>query len=161
MFCPTYGGIWMALIYDDWGRSTLTDAILNKQTQIALALIRECDDVNHKDNGGHSDLYFAAQNCEVEVVCELLRKGADPNIETFSRVTPLNAALFASQHYSYEQAYKIVELLLAAGANPDHKNHRGVSIRQISKSLAPGSINDYIQAWPISNKQDKGQKQEP
>mgnify|MGYP000238961581 FL=1 len=151
----------MTLIYDDWGRSALTDAILQKQTQKALMLLRECDDVNHKDNGGHSDLYFAAQSCEVEVVCELLRKGADPNIETFSRVTPLNAALFASQHYSYEQAYKIVELLLAAGANPDHKNHRGVSIRQISKSLAPGSINDYIQAWPISNKQDKGQKQEP
>ena len=53
MFCPTYGGIWMALIYDDWGRSALTDAILNKQTQIALMLIRECDDVNHKDNGGY------------------------------------------------------------------------------------------------------------
>ena len=38
----------MTLIYDDWGRSALTDAILQKQTQKALMLLRECDDVNHK-----------------------------------------------------------------------------------------------------------------
>ena len=74
----------------------------------------------------------------------LLKLGADPNIETLSGVTPLSAVLFASQKYSVDQAYQIVKLLLAAGANPDHKNRRGVSIRQLSKRLAPGKISSYI-----------------
>ncbi|MBM6888639.1 hypothetical protein H6B69_23095, partial [Pseudoflavonifractor phocaeensis] len=78
--------------------------------------------MNERDRGGYSYLYFAAQSCEVEVVDALLKRGADPNIETVSEATPLEAAVAAAQRYSVEQAYQIVVLLLAAGADPDHKN---------------------------------------
>ncbi|MBM6888262.1 hypothetical protein, partial [Pseudoflavonifractor phocaeensis] len=62
--------------------------------------------------------------------------------------TPLEAAVAAAQRYSVEQAYQIVVLLLAAGADPDHKNVNGISIRRMSKLLAPGKISDYLCAYP-------------
>lgn len=137
-----------AWIKDSFGRTELTHAILRHKTQRALQLVKECPDVNERDRGGYSYLYFAAQACEVEVVDALLKRGADPNIETVSGATPLEAALFASQPYSVEQAYQIVKLLLVAGANPDHQNQTGISIRRLSQSLAPGKISDYLCAYP-------------
>lgn len=137
-----------AWIKDSFGRTELTHAILRHKTQRALQLVKECPDVNERDRGGYSYLYFAAQACEVEVVDALLKRGADPNIETVSGATPLGAALFASQPYSVERAYQIVVLLLAAGADPDHKNYNGISIRRLSQSLAPGKISDYLCAYP-------------
>ncbi|MCG4658802.1 ankyrin repeat domain-containing protein [Flavonifractor plautii] len=134
----------MNLKKDGYGRTELSYAIIDHKIQEALLLLKQDMDVNDSDNGGHSYLFFAAQECEIEVVDALLKLGADPNIETLSGVTPLSAVLFASQKYSVDQAYQIVKLLLAAGANPDHKNRRGVSIRQLSKRLAPGKISSYI-----------------
>ena len=128
----------MNLKKDGYGRTELSYAIIDHKIQEALLLLKQDMDVNDSDNGGHSYLFFAAQECEIEVVDALLKLGADPNIET------LSAVLFASQKYSVDQAYQIVKLLLAAGANPDHKNRRGVSIRQLSKRLAPGKISSYI-----------------
>ena len=109
----------MSFEKDSFGRTELTHAILRHKTQRALQLVKECPDVNERDRGGYSYLYFAAQACEVEVVDALLKRGADPNIETVSGATPLEAALFASQPNSVERAYQIVVLLLAAGADPD------------------------------------------
>lgn len=138
----------MSFEKDSFGRTELTHAILRHKTQRALQLVKECPDVNEKDRGGYSYLYFAAQACEVEVVDALLKRGADPNIEAVSEATPLDAVLFASQQYSVERAYQIVVLLLAAGADPDHKNDDGISIRRMSKLLAPGKISDYICSYP-------------
>lgn len=137
-----------AWIKDGFGRTELAYAILDHKTQFALQLVKECPDVNERDRGGYSYLYFAAQSCEVEVVDALLKRGADPNIEALSGITPLQAAVAAAQRYSVEQAYQIVVLLLAAGADPDHKNVNGISIRRMSKLLAPGKISDYLCAYP-------------
>ncbi|MBM6888571.1 ankyrin repeat domain-containing protein, partial [Pseudoflavonifractor phocaeensis] len=138
----------MSFEKDGFGRTELAYAILDHKTQFALQLVKECPEVNERDRGGYSYLYFAAQACEVEVVDALLKRGADPNIETVSGATPLGAALFASQQYSVERAYQIVVLLLAAGADPDHKNDNGISIRRLSQLLAPGKISDYLCAYP-------------
>ena len=138
----------MSFKKDGFGRTKLAYAILDHKTQFALQLVKECPDVNEKDRGGYSYLYFDAQSCEVEIVDALLKRGADPNIEAVSGATPLEAVLFASQRYSVEQAYQIVVLLLAAGADPDHKIDNRINIRRMSKLLAPGKISDYICAYP-------------
>ena len=138
----------MSFEKDGFGRTELAYAILDHKTQFALQLVKECPDVNERDRGGYSYLYFAAQSCEVEVVDALLKRGADPNIETVSGATPLEAAVAAAQLYSVERAYQIVVLLLAAGADPDHKNDNGISIRRLSQLLAPGKISDYLCAYP-------------
>ena len=100
--------------------------------------------MNERDRGEYSYLYFAAQSCEVEVVDEFLKRGANPNIETVSEATPLESAVAAAQQYSVERAYQIVVLLLAAGADPDHKNDNGISIRRMSKLLAQGNNLNFF-----------------
>lgn len=140
---------------DDFGRTEFTYAILRHRTQEALSLLKHYDNVNHKDNAGCSDLYFAAQSCELEVLRELLRRGADPNIETYTGVTPLKAALYSIQAYShvrdfnsYECAFEMIRLLLEAGADPDKKSGNVNTARQLAKYLAPGKIADYMQGFP-------------
>lgn len=145
----------MSLAEDGFGRTEFTHAILGHQTKVALKILKHYDDVNHRDHGGYSDLYFAAQSCELEVLQELLKKGANPNIETYAGVVPLMAALDAVQRHSrsttfnsYERAFSMIKLLLEAGADPDKKNKSGRTARQLSKYLAPGEIAEYLKNYP-------------
>lgn len=145
----------MTLVEDGFGRTEFTQAILRHQTQVALKILKDYDDVNHRDHAGCSDLYFAAQSCELEVLKELLKKGADPNIETYLGVVPLMAALDAVQAHShstafdaYERAFEMIKSLLEAGADPDKKNKSGGTARQLSKYLAPGEIAEYLKNYP-------------
>lgn len=140
---------------DGFGRTEFTHAILHHQTQKALSLLKHYNDVNHKDNGGYSDLYYAAQSCELEILRELLRRGADPNIETYAGGTPLTAALDSVQRHShrkdfnsYECAFEMIKLLLEAGADPDKKSKSGSTPRQLAKYMAPGPIADYLKDFP-------------
>lgn len=148
----------MALEEDGFGRTELTRAILSHQAQAALNILKRCDDVNHCDHAGCSDLYFAAQSCELEVLQELLKRGADPNIETYTGIVPLMAALYAVQAHShstafnaYERAFEMIKSLLDAGADPDKKNGTGCTARQLSKYLAPGEIAEYLKNYPLLN----------
>ena len=143
---------------DGYGRTEFTYAILRHQTQIALEILKHYDDVNHRDHAGCADLFFAAQSCELEILQELLKKGADPNIETYLGVVPLMADLDAVQAHShsttfdaYERAFEMIKSLLEAGADPDKKNKSGGTARQLSKYLAPGPIADYLKALPKQN----------
>lgn len=143
---------------DGFGRTEFTHAILQHQTQEALALLKHYGDVNHRDNSGYSDLYFAAQSCELDILQELLRRGADPNIETYAGGTPLIAALDSVQRHShskefnsYERAFEMIKLLLSAGADPDRKSKSGSTPRQLSKYMAPGPIADYLKDFPKQN----------
>ena len=152
----------MNLICDDVGRTKLTYAILLHRTKEALRLLKKCSDVNYKDKRGYSYLDYAAQKGEIEVMRKLLERGANPNTDDRAIVS----ALAVAQNYvegSYDCAFEMVKLLLEAGADPDicpdgDNSHGRRTARQLAKYLASGPINDYIQAWPISDKQDKGQE---
>lgn len=155
---PPFG----ALPEDGYGRTEFTYAILRHQTKIALEILKNYDEVDHRDHAGYSDLYFAAQSCELEILQELLKKGADPNIETYAGGVPLVAALDAVQAYShstvfnaYERAFDMIKSLLEAGADPDKKNKAGRTARQLSKYLAPGPIADYLKDFPKHNDGEK------
>ena len=148
----------MNLVEDGFGRTEFTHAILSHQTQAALKILKHYADVNHRDHGGYSDLYFAAQSCELGILRELLRKGADPNIETYAGVVPLSAALDAVQRHShatdfnsYERGFEMIKLLLDAGADPDKKSKSGRTPRQLAKHLAPGEIAEYLKNYPPLN----------
>ena len=142
------------------GRTELTRAILKKDT--ALALLEDCDDPNHTDHRGCSDLYFAADRSEPEVLRELLRRGADPDGRP-GTFLPLLAAMLSSQtHYrgqefnSYERAFEMVKALLEAGADPDRSQNGRATARQNAKYLAPGPIADYMKTYPKRNAQEEG-----
>lgn len=145
----------MKLEKDRYGRTELANAIIDHETQKALRLLKDHIndiDVNEKDRRGCSYLFFAAQECDVEVVEALLKLGADPNIMTTVGVSVLSSALSGSskfaKNHGYERAYEIVKMLLAAGADPDQKSNGGRTMRELSKLLAPGKISDYVCAYP-------------
>lgn len=130
---------------DDFGRTEFTYAILLHQTQDALELLKHYDNVNHKDHAGCSDLFFATQACEVEVLRELLKRGSDVKLDGRSL---LCSAMYSAQTHSYDRAFEMVKLLLDAGADPDERDGEvRPSARQNAKYLAPGPIADYLKNW--------------
>lgn len=89
---------------------------------ISLALIRSGADVNIVDSEGETPLWIATTNCEIEVIEELLKRGADLNFQKtgqgFTGDTPLHMA-------AMNGLKDVVELLLRYGANPTIRNAKG------------------------------------
>ena len=100
-----------------------------RQIKVVEVLLEAGADVNGQSNG-RTALIWASDKGYLEIVKLLLRAGADPNIETESGHTALLMALnskFIGAN-TFTEAYRdrkeIVRLLLMAGANVDHKDHR-------------------------------------
>ncbi len=82
------------------------------------ALFSIFNTINKKDAYGLTRLYRAARHGNVTLVKTLLRKGANPNINTGCGFYPLHIAAFWGE-------VKIVKLLLEAGADPNVTNGKG------------------------------------
>lgn len=148
---------------DFYGRTELTHAILKKDTARALKLLEQSGDPNHVDYTGCSDLFFAAQSSELEVLQELLRLGADPN-GLPGRPLPLLGAMYSAQSYSsrtefdaYQRAFEMVKALLEAGADPDRSQSGRATVGQNAKYLVPGEIAEYVKAYPKQSCQEEGE----
>src|SRR5207302_2569010 len=87
--------------------------------KIALALIRAGADVNVADVEGETALWIATTDSSLEVMEELLKDGANPNVQpqslAFRGNTPLHMAALNGLTAQ-------VELLLHYGANPTLRN---------------------------------------
>lgn len=145
------------------GRTELTHAIINKDTSLALELLKSCGDPNHVDYTKCSDLYFAAAYSEPEVLRELLRRGADPDGRP-GWPLPLLGAMDSAQRYmhqtefdAYGQAFEMVRALLEAGADLDLKRSEvQATPRQNAKYLVPGPIAEYMKTYPKRNAREEG-----
>jgi ankyrin repeat protein len=93
----------------------LSDLIRNGQRNEALAAIRDGANVNAVQADGSSPLMFAVHSVDLEMVKELLKRGAKPNHANGLRATPLQEAVDTAQ-------VEAVALLLKAGADPDLGN---------------------------------------
>jgi ankyrin repeat protein len=91
-------------------------------SKMSLALIRAGADVNIADSDGVTALWTAATTGSEEVIEELLKRGADPNVQPrslgYPGYTPLHMA-------SVNGATKTVQLLLKFGADPHIRNDEG------------------------------------
>ncbi len=86
---------------------------------ITLALLEAGSDVNAVDSQGHTALWIATTESSVDVMRELLRRGANPNVRLVAGGnTPLHMA-------AMNGLAERVELLLRFGANATARNDRG------------------------------------
>lgn len=85
------------------------------------------DEINEKDNIGHSPLIYAIGREQVEAVRLLLKYGADPNNKDIKGITPL--AFVADpqpiKDASAQKRFEIAQLLLAHGADLSLQNNAG------------------------------------
>lgn len=99
-----------ALTVASWGRG-------KDRPEIVKALLQAGAQVNARENDGETALYLAATGGQLEMVKALLKGGADVSLGTENGVTPLMGAM--SDFPEKPAAKEIIELLLAAGANPN------------------------------------------
>ncbi|MBM7124708.1 ankyrin repeat domain-containing protein [Dyella flava] len=115
------------------GRSMLWHAAASGQ----LANLAECLsaglDPSAGDKAGLTPLHVAAQNGHLEATAFLLLQGANANAHDKYGNGPLwTATHHACLAVATDANLKIVEALLQAGANPDHRNVSGRSPLDIS-----------------------------
>lgn len=102
--------------------------------EIGLALIRAGADVNATDASGSTVLWVASQGGYLKVLEELLKRGANPNIQIrnvgFSGDTPLHMAAMGNS------AEKL-EILLRYGADPKIRNAKGQTPLDVANQKFP------------------------
>ena len=90
--------------------------------KMSLTLIRAGADVNVADSSGETALLIAAATGPDEVFEELLKRGANPNVQGSSLGFPGYTALHMA---ALNGATRKVELLLQHGADPTIRNDEG------------------------------------
>ena len=90
--------------------------------------------LNRTNKTGDTPLSLAAWKGHPEIVDELLKSHADPDIADSGNVTPLNSAAWSGH-------YKVVELLLNAKANPTIADYAG---QNPLSSAASGGHEDVV-----------------
>ena len=93
-------------------------------------LIAEGCDPNQQDKNEWTPLHFAAQEYSLEAVKALLAVGAVVDAVDSNGNTPLSNAVFNSKGEG-----SVILALLEAGADPDKKNHHGVSPRELAETI--------------------------
>ncbi|HEX8845636.1 MAG TPA: ankyrin repeat domain-containing protein [Pyrinomonadaceae bacterium] len=97
----------------------LLRAVKSGELALVSQLLRQGVDPNTKDDCGNSAIAFAAQYGQPEIVKTLIAYRADVTSASgiFHAKTPLMLALDWSEEGEREQAYEVIKLLLAAGAD--------------------------------------------
>jgi ankyrin repeat protein len=100
--------------------------------KVSLALIRAGADVNAADLNGEAAFWIAATSSPLEVVEEMLKKGADPNVR-YPRSTGNTPLHMAAMNGLKDE----VELLLRYGADPTIRNANGETPADVTNPKLP------------------------
>ncbi|HYC71531.1 MAG TPA: ankyrin repeat domain-containing protein [Opitutaceae bacterium] len=96
----------------------LHQAILRKQTPIALLLLSRGADPKVPDSSGRTPLHLAVDRADLDVVWALLANGADPAVRDKIGWTPLH-------HAAAKDQVRIAQTILDAGLDPNVRSERG------------------------------------
>jgi tankyrase len=112
-------------------RTPLHHAAIDGQLDICQILIEAGADLNAVDSNGSTPLHFAAQGHRVDIAGRLVASGARVDEGDKDGNTPLSNAVFHSRGRA-----EMIDVLVAAGADPGKKNKHGVSPRELAATIA-------------------------
>ncbi len=106
--------------------------------------------VNARDAEGWTALMFASAMGHDDLVRELLKRGADPNLGTYDRKSPLYAAVSSGSTLS-------VVALLESGASPGSKSPEGQPLEQFALARGRRDIAAVLAKWrPVASAPSPG-----
>jgi ankyrin repeat protein len=116
-------------LLDEDGHSLLSRAATatDLNMKIIKLLIKRGADVNIRLREGWTLLHFAAHLLRKNLAAELLRAGCDPNATNEAGETAFSKVLWA-----FNPKADLIELLLEHGADPDAKDGRGESAKELA-----------------------------
>ncbi len=110
---------------DEKGRTVLHYAVEAKTVRL---LVEKGVDVNAADVGGYTALHLAVTEKRLEIVRELIKSGADVNVEEYdSKCTPLHLACMVGEK-------EIVEELVKAGGEIEQADKFGMTAMDYAKN---------------------------
>jgi ankyrin repeat protein len=124
---------------DGDGRTPLIHSAIEGKTEIAAALIQAGANAGVQDNLGNSALHYAAQGFHTQLAKLLINAGANINAQDILGNTPLWRAVFSSKGRG-----EMIELFLSSGADPNYRNRRGKSPRELAKTITNYDILQYF-----------------
>lgn len=114
---------------DKDGRTTLMNAIIDKDYDKAKNLINDGVDINEIDNQEFTALHFAVQNNDYEMVKYLIEKGANVNMQDKYGNIPLSRAI---KPYIDR---RIIEILLKFNSDINLENNSGISVSKLVETV--------------------------
>lgn len=125
---------------DEFGRSELHYASVDKDSENTMRLIADGADVNLADRNNWTPLHFAAQSFSFEIARALLNAGATVDVRDNNGNTPLSTAVFNCG----DQDGSVIALLRSAGANPYAENEYGVSPLNLARTIGNYDVAKYF-----------------
>lgn len=124
---------------DDLGMRIIHQAVFCNLPQLLNYLVSRGVDLNVQSNNGMSPLYYVAFIQNYELVKILVEAGADVNLPApFTGDTPLHALLYHSENS--KDGERILDVLVAKGANLNAKNSNGLTPLEIAQKHRPSWI---------------------
>ena len=114
-------------------------------------LLKHGADINTQQNSGstplHSLTHWTRKPLETAFFEELLKAGANPNIQGYDGQTVLTKFLLDNLPSRYPLNKKIIKLLLDYGANPNIKNNNGKSAIDIAREQKLDDIVELLKNY--------------
>ena len=124
---------------DEYGRTPLHYAALENQADRARSLLSAGADPSAKDQAGWTPLHGAAQGYAVQVAELVVQHQAEIDAEDVHGNTPLWRAVFESNGRG-----ELIALLRRAGADPNRKNHHGVSPLELARTIGNYDVAQFF-----------------
>ena len=126
---------------NEYHRTLLHTAIAHKQAAYALFLLKKGINVHQADYEGATALHFAAYYRMTDVVTGILARHGNPNAKDKHGNTPLWTAVLNARG-----DYRVVQLLVDAGADPAAENKYGKTPMGIARQIKDEALQQVLSA---------------
>lgn len=126
-------------ILNEFGENLLHEAAVNRRLDCVIELLKRRINVDQVESGGKTSLHYAAVRNQFEIAERILAAGGRVDIADKSGNEVLWTAAFNAKGN-----YRLVKALIAAGANPRHKNNVDKSPLDLASDMKDQGLIDAL-----------------